>query len=217
VGIAFTWDDVSFPLVALWAAAGTAAGSVVWLVDASRRKQARREDHNPAIESPVVRAGLWFWAGLLLLTGLVVGYLGVDRFAQAQRMSRWPTAEATVVESHVKTLTFTNLSITTQSYTPIIRYRYAAGGQERESRGIDQSPANVASDDREKVQAAVDRYPVGSTHTVHYDPDEPDRAILEPGVPRGDALLFVVVPLAALAWALLSCLAVRAERQAPPP
>jgi hypothetical protein len=63
------------------------------------------------------------------------------------------------------------------------------------------------------AQREADRYPVGAAVTVHYDPADPGRAVLVPGVGWSDlttrlllagllalfALIFGVVALAALA------------------
>jgi hypothetical protein len=151
----------------------------------------------------------------MLVVGPFVGYLGVERFLAAHRTSRWPTAEATILESHVRTASHTHLDVTTESFTPVLRYRYTVEGVEREGRAIDHSPLDVSHGERGKAEAVVARYPAGSTHLVHYDPEDSARAILEPGVPWRDAVLFVLVPLAALGMALIAFLALWAKQEEP--
>src|SRR5262249_17816124 len=128
---------VAAPWLILWGAAGTVAGSLVWFVDAWRRRRTLYQDRPPPtrqllVESPVARAGFWFLIVLLLVIGPFIGYLGVEKFRRAQEIRQWPTTTATVIDSHVKTSAYTHAGITTQSYTPVIRYRYSVEGQERE-------------------------------------------------------------------------------------
>lgn len=208
---------VAAPWLILWGAAGTAAGSIVWLVDASRRRQAQHQDRppprrQPLIESAVVRFGLWFWILLLLVTGIVVGYIGVEQFLRANQVRQWPTTTATVFDSHVKTSAYTHAGITTQSFTPVVRYRYTVSGQELEGQTIDQSPLDVCYSERAKADGIVARYPAGSTPSVYHDPADPARTMLDPGIPWSEAVLFVVVPLGALGLAVLVIFVLRAEK-----
>jgi hypothetical protein len=46
---------------------------------------------------------------------------------------------------------------------------------------------------RDAVQELLDRYPVGGACTVHYDPDDPASAVLEPGVSGMDMFLLLFI------------------------
>lgn len=220
MGIAYGQGlGASIAWLALWALVGASAGGVVWLADASIRRRRLNESDSrawrPAVESPVARGGIWFGLILSLTIGPFVAYLGVERFIAARHMLNWPTAPATILESYIRTSSHTNLDVTAESYTPIIRYRYAAGGAERESGVIDHAPSNVSYGDRGEAEAVVARHPAGSVCPVYYDPANPARAILEPGVRWKDSIPFLVVPIAAAGIALLCAVALRAEQGEP--
>ena len=119
--------------------------------------------------------GLQLGGGGLLVDGL--------RNANKALLSRnWPTTVGRVVRAEPRgssTLSISN----PWAFDPGIKYQYTVEGVtytgDRVSFGRIPSTA-------EGVGIVLMQYPVGASVTVWYDPDDPDRAVLEPGA-SGDS------------------------------
>ena len=64
--------------------------------------------------------------------------------------------------------------------TPVVAFRYEVDGRPHYSfdRHFGQAPGSHT----EEIQAVLSQYPEGSPVTVTYDPEDPDRGVLEPGI-----------------------------------
>lgn len=61
------------------------------------------------------------------------------------------------------------------SWTPVISYEYAVGGQIYQSKNV--TPLPLASF-KDWAESVLDRFPVGTVQTAYYDPVQPDQAYL---------------------------------------
>lgn len=120
------------------------------------------------------------WAAAAMLCGL--GYIAWVYFRQSmvRRSRSWPTTTGTVVRSELNRST----SLTGPSRTPNrtfgarIEYNYMVGT--RVYRGTTISVGgtfDTSSNDR--AQEWLDKYPLGATVTVSYDPTHPEICCLE--------------------------------------
>jgi hypothetical protein len=80
-------------------------------------------------------------------------------------------------------------------YYPVVQYRYRVDGRDFLGERITSDSVRVLgarSDERSRnrglVQRILARYPEGAAVRVYYDPDDPNRSVLEPGVTRGAQL-----------------------------
>lgn len=139
-----------------------------------------------------------FTGGIFLLIGAGLAYWGWNILQTAKASASWPTAEGIVTESEVSHSTDSEGG---DSYSPEVTYRYQVGNLFYENNTI-KFGENAYSSRRRAEQIAA-TYPVGRGVTVYYNPDQPDRSVLEPGVSAGSyivlaiGLLFVVVSLVA--------------------
>jgi hypothetical protein len=85
------------------------------------------------------------------------------------------------------------------SYEPAVEYNYAVGGQTYTSRRI---AYGANSFGRDQAQKMIERYPVGSVVTAHYDPANPTEAVLE--TQAAGSTLFLVLGSVFLALCALS-------------
>jgi len=85
--------------------------------------------------------------------------------------------------------------------TPIIRYRYRAGGQDLESDQIAIGGQPMMT--RVLAGKFVGRYPVGAHVDVYVDPQNPKQALLEPAEPRTGSALVAFAITFGLASAIL--------------
>ena len=148
----------------------------------------------------------------LTLAGSVIGLLLLMLFVGFQRRAnvvrRWPTINGRVVSSGVhefqqrrdkpqRTIRGTRMMKT--MHMPVVEYSYAVGGRDFTSRSI--WDGTEVSGSRDYAQGIADRYPVGRTVTVHYDPAAPGKAALEVGGNWHWAVLAgAIIAFAAAAW-----------------
>jgi hypothetical protein len=128
---------------------------------------------------------------ILGLVGLWVLGLGLRRMAQASRSRRWPTAQGTLLSSTVAQRSAPPLRRDEDDedappappqtlYRPQVEYRYSVGPQAFTGTSLALEELEVSSEEHARKHAA--RYVPGSPVTVYYDPQNPGRAVLEPGV-----------------------------------
>jgi uncharacterized protein DUF3592 len=91
----------------------------------------------------------------------------------------WPRATARVLSSGV----YASGAGAGATFTPQVKYEFETAGKSYESTNIRyllRTSYNAAS--AAEVQSS---YPVGREVSVAYDPQDPSRSVLEPGVPQG--------------------------------
>ncbi len=131
-------------------------------------------------------------AGLCtLLFGLTLFNLIRTR-GRMQAARSWDKVEAVITVSRVDQPA-THVSDDLNDATPVIRYRYRAGGQEFESDKV--VVGGLAMTTRVLAAKLVGRYPVGAHVDVHVDPSKPGEALLEPAAMQnaGALLAFTIV------------------------
>ena len=160
------------------------------------------------------RKTTWAITAITLIFMAVGGFFvvqGVREWILADASAAWPTAPGTVMRSEVARHTSTSKGRTRISYRARIEFDYKLDGVKY--RG-DRLTFKVTSSSQSGAQETVDRYPVGSTVTVSYDPDDRTRAVLEPGWDWSNAIP-IGVGLFAIAFAgFIRWLVVRAVRKA---
>jgi hypothetical protein len=117
--------------------------------------------------------GTAFSAFVLIFNATVFVWL-----AQAIRAKSWPVAKGMVVSSEIVAYSHPNNS----TYGPEIIYQYHVDGRRYRSGRISLfGPAQCAWRTR-GMHRLIERYAVGTTIEVHYAPNDPANALLEPGL-----------------------------------
>ena len=112
----------------------------------------------------------------------------------ARESPKWPTVTGWIVKSE-----YQHERVGTNRYVPIIRYSYRVRGREwtsdtlaldhglADGLSIDYANGTLSQSwmDFSDVKQLLKRYPVDKQVTVYYDPEEPGRAVLIPGVKSG--------------------------------
>lgn len=125
-----------------------------------------------------------------LACGLILaGRLSIRRTAESET---WPTVDGFVIESTVAARHEGK-----QVYRPVVRYRYEVGGERFEGSRI-QWAATAGYRKYTRARRMLDRYRSGSTIKVHYDPQRPGVAVLNPGRAGGLRPMLVIAPTAAM-------------------
>ena len=84
-------------------------------------------------------------------------------------------------------------------FRPVVRYAFEARGRAYESERVAVgAPEGPDAPDAADARRLVDRYPSGAEVDVWFDPRDPRRSVLEPGVPTSQIVVAVVAGLAAL-------------------
>lgn len=150
------------------------------MTDSSRQRGKLARFIVPGLEDHSSRSLMLFvaWLALLAIGAVAWGIFGASAQYAA---TTWPTAQAEVTRSALNqgTLDFA--------------YRFVVDGREIESqsRRLSRLSAYYALEDQARFAGT---HPPGSTITVWYDPDDPSRTTLSPGV----SWLDLVIPAAAV-------------------
>lgn len=119
--------------------------------------------------------------GLFFITGIITSAWGWRIIVQGRKTRQWPTTEGSIVTS--------SLDTARDDLLPHITYRYSVNGETLE--------ANVTfskdiTPTQEFSNSYLEKYPVGSQVQVYYDVNQPSNSTLEPGMARGDWLVFAI-------------------------
>jgi len=119
----------------------------------------------------------------LVAAGFVV--VGAVRIADTSNSSEWPTAEGTVLSSGIDTVR----SDDGVEYRAVARYRYQVDETIHEG---DRVSFDWSATELEQAQEMVNRLPVDGMVTVYYKRDNPQYAVLVPGISMTGALFVAV-------------------------
>jgi len=110
---------------------------------------------------------------IMMAAGAINVAWAVARFPRAFSSARWPTTEGLIMAR--------DLDDSPGKYQPLFEYRYQVDGVPfRGSRISFGPPFNPQAFQRALV--TYHQYPPGKAVTVYYDPQHPDRSVLEPGI-----------------------------------
>jgi len=135
--------------------------------------------------------------------GLTLIVFGVRELLEGLRTRAWPRAPGAITVSRLEEGPRDRWFI--RQYRSVLSYAFDAGGKTWtghritvDSNGHDLSYLGSA-------RARIDRYPVGAQVDVYFDPSDPSKTVLEPGVPSQlvFALLFGVCFASVGAWLFL--------------
>lgn len=111
---------------------------------------------------------------LLLVIGIAVSVLGFRDLAIAEESRSWPSVQGTVTDARLlKRLDRHHLT----KYKAAISYAFTLNGTAYEGRNIGFSSEWVGERSAAELQLA--EYPEGKTVDVYYDPNGPDRSVLD--------------------------------------
>ncbi|HHY89643.1 MAG TPA: DUF3592 domain-containing protein [Chloroflexi bacterium] len=115
---------------------------------------------------------------LLLLAGIWLTYTGFRGRTRETLSQQWPSTGGVIEESTVRAYTTRDAAgVESTLHLPYVRYRYTVMGQTYTSDTI--SIGVKATQTPEAARRAADRYPVGSSVVVYYDPKNPSDSVLE--------------------------------------
>lgn len=131
--------------------------------------------------------GSIFSMGIFLLIGVLLTIWGWTILQNARASASWPTADGLITDSRVSRSTDSDGG---DSYSPEITYSYAVNNLGYVNNTIKFGENSYGS--RSKAEKIAAGYPIGRNVTVYYDPEKPDRSVLEPGVTAGSYIVISI-------------------------
>lgn len=109
---------------------------------------------------------------ILVLVGILFLLIGLFQKLRGNAASKWPSANGVMLKSELfehitKTKTAPHRISTFSSYEPLVEYRYTVDGKMLTGNKIEIGLTRLPL---EKAQAFVDKYPIGASVPVYYNP-----------------------------------------------
>lgn len=117
----------------------------------------------------------------VLVIGALASYVGLANTLEARASRNWPSVEGAILRSSVeRELTRASGGSAAGSlWRPVVAYEYAVGGTRYEGDRV--AFGEYATGEAADAEAVAARYPAGASVQIHYDPEVPGQAVLEPG------------------------------------
>ena len=122
---------------------------------------------------------------IFLSIGVIFIVIGAYLFLQDWETLSWKETEGVVNESRV-------LHLGVRRYVASVEYRYVVDGEMMQGTVVESGPDIPTYSSAAPPRRVVARYPVGKKVIVYFDPQDPSKAILEPGLSRGSLLIFIL-------------------------
>ncbi len=145
------------------------------------RRPARVSAHGRQASPRALRLARIFvrvWSGLVMAVGITFAVIGAIEWDRAAESASWPTAPGVVTESRVVRSAGRAGGRIRHRSSAHIEYAFDASGVHRTASRVGFRMGSTSEDSAREVVA---RYPVGTAVTVHYSPEDPALACLEPG------------------------------------
>lgn len=125
--------------------------------------------------------------------GIICFIIGRNTLKTARASKKWPAVQGKITSSGTAQM---NTLQGGPAYAASVKYEYEVDGKKYNADRISMGQYGTGGGGHAKAEAA--KYPAGKTVAVHYDPQNPSQAVLEPGgaVFTSVFLLFFAVILA---------------------
>ena len=125
-------------------------------------------------------SAIWLLLGWLsVIAGAVAVLFGIGILQRSKETWSWPSTQGRIVSSAINSvMSFDIDNPRAENYEPVITYNYAVAGKLHEGKRIRLTGMTYH---KAWARGIAKRYRVGRTVTVYYDPDSPEKAVLERG------------------------------------
>jgi len=130
--------------------------------------------------------------GFVLVGGILL-ILGINLIRKGIQSKTRPKVEGTIRRSEVDVHYSVDEDGPSRDFSADIYYEYSVEGKDYGGATIKTGYSEVKG--KGNSQRAVDEYPEGSTVDVYYDPENPQDAVLEPGIPLKTIVFMILGPL----------------------
>ena len=131
-------------------------------------------------------------AEIFLIVGVLLGGFLLWQLIKGMKAKNWPTAQGRVIDSRVSTsVSYDDDGDRSTTYGAEISYSYDIDGYEY--RGNRRSFADYSSSNRRRAEKIIARFAPGVDVPVYYNPEDPEKSVLEPGI-NVVSVLFLLLP-----------------------
>ncbi|MEF8879122.1 MAG: DUF3592 domain-containing protein [Candidatus Thermoplasmatota archaeon] len=124
-----------------------------------------------------------FLAILLIVISLVATYFTYGKIKKDIDSLNWDNTDGKITHSEVvRERVYDRDSVNKYTYSAYVQYEYQVGNKTYTSDTVSFGGKGFSSSDKGYAEGIVDKYPEGENVTVHYNPDKPSEAVLEPGL-----------------------------------
>jgi len=135
-------------------------------------------------------------AAPFLVLGIIFIVVALNMRRKAAASQNWPTVPGVITSASVAESVSSDEDGPSTSYQPRVVYTYQVAGVDYQASGL--SFGAVRSGSRRSAEQALQAYPVGQPVTVHYNPQKPSEAVLNPQAGGSKAFLIAGIVLAVL-------------------
>jgi hypothetical protein len=124
-------------------------------------------------------------AGFFILIGLGIMAAGAATYLKGRKMAEWATTQGRVLVSEIVASRGSE-----RKFSGLVQYEFTVLGQSYRSQTV--TPAElmgISDTGRGEAMQKVAKYPAGAVVTVYYDPQTPQRSVLERG---GDSTTLIL-------------------------
>ena len=121
---------------------------------------------------------------LFIIAGVFASLWGWRIIARGRETLAWPKTNGTITQSEPAS--------DADDLLPLIGFSYQVDNKNYQQ--THHFPASVTPSP-ELSKSYLEKYPVGTSLPVHYHPDDPENATIEPGLANGDWFVFALVSL----------------------
>ncbi|MCU0877405.1 MAG: DUF3592 domain-containing protein [Pirellulaceae bacterium] len=151
---------------------------------------------HPSVEHLSQHVSRWPALALAILFAVMAvgaAILGVLGRTEEQSSRDWPTAPGTITRCELVEVRDRprRLPYEIVRYQVDLAYDYSVDGELYEGRSV--SLHGIDKWELPYAESQAEKYAVGTTHPVYYNPDDPDRAALEPGSPKQGSSLAMIL------------------------
>ena len=152
---------------------------------------------------PSTQGGMPWFAFLLPLAAIALAVAALVQYVLNRRVARaslaWPVAPGKITGSQVEIESKIehedgSRDRVVERFRPHVAYAYRVGNADYHSSTLTWGGVALHGDS-DSAAAVTRKYPVGAGVSVHYDPDDPSNAVLEPDNRKGSAMMLVVAAL----------------------
>ncbi|MEO0413887.1 MAG: DUF3592 domain-containing protein [Verrucomicrobiota bacterium] len=124
------------------------------------------------------------FALIFVLVGGGLIALGIVRLKGAQESKSWPSTSGQITELSIKQGRKSgkkeNSFNSKRTYQPVVNYRYQVGDEAFTGNRVTYEPLSRSSS-RVRAERVISAFTEGQTVTVFYDPDAPEKSVLQTG------------------------------------
>ncbi len=138
----------------------------------------------------LVLPGWLFMAVFAMSIPTIIAGLIVYKMGEVRRASRWPSAQGRIVRSGMRTVNMKqDDGVPGHGNMPDVEYAFSVAGVEYHGKRIGIGEIRPNSPE---VEAALERYQVGRTGPVYYNPENPEEAVLERDPPVSPRTMYAI-------------------------